>query len=171
MPLTLQRTFLRRNAGIETKDFQKICAPAFAKAGARCNETGVILFFAGEKSHLRLAYRVRALQFSLQIHRSGTAVGTQWRKRGKPQYAGSYLCPDCCVGRRSARLSLLPFCQTASAFRLICLFHTFFRCGGYRAVIFAPLRCPKLFLIPICRFLRSSFRLFCSSLISLTLYC
>jgi len=33
--LTLQRTFLHLNAGIETKDFQKICAPAFAKAGAR----------------------------------------------------------------------------------------------------------------------------------------
>ena len=39
----------------------------------------------------------------------------------------------------------IPFCQTASAFRLICLFHTFFRCGAYRAMVFAPLRCPKLF--------------------------
>ena len=75
-------------------------------------------------------------------------MGAQWNQRGKPQYAGSYLCPDCCVGRRSARLSLLPFCQTASAFRLICLFHTFFRCGGYRAMVFAPLRCPKLFRFP-----------------------
>ena len=36
LPLTLQRTFLRRNAGNEMKNFQKICAPAFAKAGARC---------------------------------------------------------------------------------------------------------------------------------------
>ena len=35
-PFTLQRTFLHLNAGIETKDSQKICAPAFAKAGARC---------------------------------------------------------------------------------------------------------------------------------------
>lgn len=75
-------------------------------------------------------------------------MGAQWRKRGEPQHAGSYLCPDCCVGRRSARFSLLPFCQTASAFRLICLFHTFFRCGGYRAMVFAPLRCPKLFRFP-----------------------
>ena len=50
-----------------------------------------------------------------------------------------------CAGRRSAWFSLLPFCQTASAFRLICLFHTFFRCGVYRAMVFAPLRCPKLF--------------------------
>ena len=66
-------------------------------------------------------------------------------QRGKPQYAGPHLCPDCCVGRRSARLSLLPFCQTASAFRLICLFHTFFRRGVYRAMVFAPLRRPKLF--------------------------
>ena len=63
-------------------------------------------------------------------------------------YAGSYLCPDCCAGRRSARLSLLSFCQTASAFRLICLFHTFFRRGVYRAMAFAPLRCPKLFRFP-----------------------
>ena len=61
------------------------------------------------------------------------------------QYAGPYLRPGGCAGRRSAQLSLLPFCQTASAFRLICLFHTFFRRGGYRAVVFAPLRCPKLF--------------------------
>lgn len=75
-------------------------------------------------------------------------MGAQWNQRGKPQYAGSYLCPDCCVGRRSARFSLLPFCQTASVFRLICLFHTFFRCGGYRAMVFAPLRCPKLFRFP-----------------------
>ena len=43
------------------------------------------------------------------------------------QYAGPYLRPGGCAGRRSAQLSLLPFCQTASAFRLICLFHTF--CG------------------------------------------
>ena len=75
-------------------------------------------------------------------------MGAQWNQRGKPQYAGSYLCPDCCVGRRSARLSLLPFCQTASAFRLIYLFHTFFRRGVYRATVFAPLRCPKLFRFP-----------------------
>ena len=34
--LTFQRTFLRQNAGIEMRNFQKICAPAFAKAGARC---------------------------------------------------------------------------------------------------------------------------------------
>ena len=43
------------------------------------------------------------------------------------QYAGPYLRFSGCAGRRSAQLSLLPFCQTASAFRLICLFHTF--CG------------------------------------------
>lgn len=75
-------------------------------------------------------------------------MGAQWNQRGKPQYAGSYLCPDCCVDRRSARLSLLPFCQTASAFRLICLFHTFFRRGVYRATVFAPLRRPKFFRFP-----------------------
>ena len=28
------------------------------------------------------------------------------------------------------------------------LFHTFFRRGGYRAMVFAPLRCPKLFRFP-----------------------
>ena len=89
-----------------------------------------------------LSLWVRKIQFPLQIHRSGTAVGAQRRKRGEPQHAGSYLCPGSCAGRRSARLSLLPFCQTASAFRLICLFHTFFRCGVYRAMAFAPLRCP-----------------------------
>ena len=50
-----------------------------------------------------------------------------------------------CAGRRSTRFSLLPFCQTASAFRPICLFHTFFRRGVHRAIVFAPLRCPKLF--------------------------
>ena len=79
-------------------------------------------------------------------------MGAQWNQRGKPQYAGSYLCPDCCVGRRSARLSLLPFCQTASAFRLICLFHTFCRRGVYRATVFAPLRCPKFFRFPFACF-------------------
>ena len=65
---------------------------------------------------------------------------SEYRQCGKPQYAG----------RRSARLSLLPFCQTASAFRLIYLFHTFFRCGVYRAMAFAPLRRPQALLIPIC---------------------
>jgi len=35
-PFTLQRTFFSQNAGIEMKNFQKICAPAFAKAGAHC---------------------------------------------------------------------------------------------------------------------------------------
>jgi len=34
-PFTLQRTFLIQNTGIKMKNFQKICAPAFAKAGAR----------------------------------------------------------------------------------------------------------------------------------------
>ena len=63
----------------------------------------------------------------------------------KPQYAGPHLRFSGCAGRRSARLSLLPFCQTASAFRLIYLFHTFFRRGVYRATVFAPLRCPKFF--------------------------
>ena len=85
-----------------------------------------------------------SVQFPLPIHRSGTAVGAQRRQRGEPQHTGSHLCPDCCFGRRFVRLSLLPFCQTASAFRLIRLFHIFFRCGGYRAVVFAPLICPKL---------------------------
>ena len=33
---TLQRTIFSQNAGIEMRNFQKICAPAFAKAGARC---------------------------------------------------------------------------------------------------------------------------------------
>ena len=69
------------------------------------------------------------------------AVGAQRRKRGKSQYAGPHLRPGGCVGRRSAWFSLLPFCQTASAFRLICLFHTFCRRGVYRAMVFAPLRC------------------------------
>ena len=119
------------------------------------------------QENIRLAYRVRALQFPLQIHRSGTAVGAQWNQRGKPQYAGSYLCPDCCVGRRSARLSLLPFCQTASAFRLIYLFHTFFRRGVYRATVFASLRRPKLFWFPVAVFAGCSFCPFCSSLVSI----
>ena len=75
-------------------------------------------------------------------------MGAQRNQRGKPQYAGPYLCPNCCVDRRSARLSLLSLCQAASAFRLICLFHTFFRRGVYRAMVFVPLRCPKLFRFP-----------------------
>ena len=75
-------------------------------------------------------------------------MGAQRRKRGKPQYAGPYLCFSGCAGRSSAWFSLLPFCQTASAFRLICLFHTFCRRGVYRAMVFAPLRCPKLFRFP-----------------------
>ena len=83
--------------------------------------------------------------------------------RGKPQYAGPHLRFSGRVGRRSARLSLLPFCQTASAFRLICLFHTFFRRGVYRATVFAPLRRPKLFRFPVAVFLGSFFRPFCSS--------
>ena len=60
-------------------------------------------------------------------------------------YVGPHLHFSGCAGRRSAQLSLLPFCQTASAFRLICLFHTFCRRGVYRAMVFAPLRRPKLF--------------------------
>ena len=75
-------------------------------------------------------------------------MGAQWKQRGKPQHTGSYFCfsgGSCC---RFARLSLLPFCQTASAFRLIYLFHTFFRRGVYCAMVFAPLRCPKLFRFP-----------------------
>ena len=75
-------------------------------------------------------------------------MGAQRHQRGKPQYAGPYLRFSGRAGRRSARLSLLPFCQTASAFRLICLFHTFCRRGVYRAMVFAPLRCPKLFCFP-----------------------
>lgn len=75
-------------------------------------------------------------------------MGAQRHQRGKPQYAGPYLRFSGRAGRRSVRFSLLSFCQTASAFRLICLFHTFFRCGVYRAMVFAPLRCPKLFCFP-----------------------
>ena len=62
------------------------------------------------------------------------------------------------------RSCLCPFCQTASAFRLICLFHTFCRRGVHRTMVFAPLRCPKLFRFPFALFVGSSFRLFCSSL-------
>ena len=92
-------------------------------------------------------------------------MGAQWNQRGKPQYAGPHLRFIGCAGRRSTRFSLLPFCQTASAFRLICLFHTFFRRGVYRAMVFAPLRCPKLFRFPFALFVGCSFCLFCSSLI------
>ena len=94
-------------------------------------------------------------------------MGAQRRKHGKPQYAGPHLRFSGRAGRRSARLSLLPFCQTASAFRLICLFHTFFRRGVYRAMVFAPLRCPKLFRFPFALFVGCSFCLFCSSLVVL----
>ena len=75
-------------------------------------------------------------------------MGAQWNQRGKPQYAGPHLRFSGCAGRCFVRLSLLPFCQTASAFRLICLFHTFCRRGVYRAMVFAPLRCPNLFRFP-----------------------
>ena len=75
-------------------------------------------------------------------------MGAQRRQRGKPQHTGPHLRFSGCAGRRSVRFSLLPFCQTASAFRLICLFHTFFRRGVYRAMVFVPLRCPKLFRFP-----------------------
>ena len=75
-------------------------------------------------------------------------MGAQRRQRGKPQHTGPHLRFSGCAGRRSAWFSLLPFCQTASAFRLICLFHTFFRRGVYRAMVFAPLRCPNLFRFP-----------------------
>lgn len=90
-------------------------------------------------------------------------MGAQRRKCGEPQHAGPHLRFSSCVGRRSARLSLLPFCQTASAFRLIYLFHTFFRRGVYRATVFAPLRCPNLFRFPFALFAGSFFRPFCSS--------
>ena len=75
-------------------------------------------------------------------------MGAQRRQRVKPQHTGPHLRFSGCAGRCFARLSLLPFCQTASAFRLICLFHTFCRRGVYRAMVFAPLRCPKLFRFP-----------------------
>ena len=75
-------------------------------------------------------------------------MGAQWNQRGKPQHTGPHLRFSGCAGRCSARLSLLPFCQTASAFRLSCLFHTFCRRGVYRAMVFAPLRRPKLFRFP-----------------------
>ena len=91
-------------------------------------------------------------------------MGAQRRKRSESQHTGSYLRSGGCVGRRFVRLSLLPFCQTASAFRLTCLFHTFFRRGVYRAMVFAPLRCPKLFRFPFALFVGCSFCLFCSSL-------
>ena len=91
-------------------------------------------------------------------------MGAQRRQRGKPQHTGPHLRFSGRAGRRSVRFSLLPFCQTASAFRLICLFHTFFRRGVYRAMVFAPLRCPKLFRFPFALFVGSSFCLFCSSL-------
>ena len=75
-------------------------------------------------------------------------MGAQRRQRGKPQHTGPHLRFSGCAGRCFVRLSLLPFCQTASAFRLICLFHTFCRRGVYRAMVFAPLRCPNLFRFP-----------------------
>ena len=75
-------------------------------------------------------------------------MGAQRRQRGKPQHTGPHLRFSGRAGRRSARLSLLPFCQTASAFRLICLFHTFCRRGVHRAMVSAPLRCPNLFRFP-----------------------
>ena len=75
-------------------------------------------------------------------------MGAQRRQRGKSQYAGPHFRFSGRAGRCFVRLSLLPFCQTASAFRLICLFHTFCRRGVYRAMVFAPLRCPKLFRFP-----------------------
>ena len=92
------------------------------------------------------------------------AVGAQRRQRGKPQHTGPHLRFSGCAGRRSVRFSLLPFCQTASAFRLICLFHTFFRRGVYRAMVFVPLRCPNLFRFPFALFVGCSFQLFCLSL-------
>ena len=91
-------------------------------------------------------------------------MGAQRRQRGKPQHTGPHLRFSGRAGRRSAWFSLLPFCQTASAFRLICLFHTFCRRGGYRAMVFAPLRCPNLFPFPFALFVGCSFQLFCSSL-------
>ena len=75
-------------------------------------------------------------------------MGAQRRQRGKPQHTGPHLRFSGRAGRRSTWFSLLPFCQTASAFRLIYLFHTFFRRGVYCAMVFAPLRCPKLFRFP-----------------------
>ena len=118
-------------------------------------------------------------------------MGAQRRQRGKPQHTGPHLRFSGRAGRRSAWFSLLPFCQTASAFRLICLFHTFCRRGVYRVMVFAPLRRPNLFRFPfaclraapsscfahlfvnalfhhypICLFVGRSFRLFCSSHIS-----
>jgi len=47
-------------------------------------------------------------------------VGAQRRQRGEPQHTGSYLCPDCCFGRCSAWLSLLPRIQIVQARRLKC---------------------------------------------------
>ena len=75
-------------------------------------------------------------------------MGAQRHKCGKPQYAGPHLRFSGCAGCRSARFSLLSLCQAASAFRLIYLFHTFFRRGVHRAMVFAPLRRPKLFRFP-----------------------
>ena len=77
-------------------------------------------------------------------------MGAQRRQRGKPQHTGPHLRFSGCAGRRSAWFSLLPFCQTASAFRLICLFHTFFRCGVYRTMVFCTLEMPQALLFPIC---------------------
>ena len=82
-----------------------------------------------------------------RLDRNGCGCA-QRRQRGKPQHTGPHLRFSGCAGRRSAWFSLLPFCQTASAFRLICLFHTFCRRGVHRAMVFAPLRCPNLFRFP-----------------------
>ena len=94
-------------------------------------------------------------------------MGAQRRQRGKPQYAGPHLRFSGCAGRRSAWFSLLPLCQTASAFRLICLFHTFFRCGVYRAMVFAPLRCPELFRFPFACLRAALFNCFAHRLVSI----
>ena len=81
-----------------------------------------------------------------RLDRNGCGCATAPARQ--PQHTGPHLRFSGCAGRRSAWFSLLPFCQTASAFRLICLFHTFFRRGVYRAMVFAPLRCPNLFRFP-----------------------
>ena len=63
-------------------------------------------------------------------------MGAQWRKRGKPQYAGPHLRFSGCAGRRSARLSLLPRIQIIPARRLKCALIRLFSLGFLSGLLF-----------------------------------
>ena len=102
-------------------------------------------------SHLRPADRVWALQFPLQIHRSGAVVGAERWQRRESQNTGPYLRIGGGTGHCFVRFSLLPCGEILQALRLTAHNIAFLKPSFLRGLVFVRFflsRPPFFLLVP-----------------------